>query len=100
MKFKNAMRYVFFEPIHIYLDAIFLGEGRRDQLHIDFGDLEDANCRGLTREEVAQLDLGKMDFKNFYADISQKTHVKDSAELNKRMITKIESLEREKKPNG
>jgi len=82
------------------LAQIIQQQGRKDQLHIDFGDPEDANCRGLTREEFAQLDLGKMDFKNFYADISQKTHVKDSAELNKRMITKIESLEREKKPNG
>lgn len=82
------------------LARIVQQQGRAEQLHILFGNPEQANCRGITREEFAQLDLGKMDFSDFYSDISQKARIEDKSKLDQRIKDKTTTWEQEKKANG
>lgn len=82
------------------LARIIQAQGRRDQLNISFGDPEDTNCRGLSREEFAQLNLSKIDFSDFYADISKKQRFEDTAKLNDRIHEKMSQWEKDKKPHG
>ncbi|HZW61157.1 MAG TPA: type-F conjugative transfer system mating-pair stabilization protein TraN [Candidatus Babeliales bacterium] len=82
------------------LARIVQAQGRRDQLGIGFGDPENVNCRGLSREEFAQLDLSKMDFSDFYAEITKKEHIEDPGKLNQRVSEKTSKWAEEKKPNG
>ncbi len=82
------------------LARIIQQQGRQGQLGISFGDPEDVNCRGITREEFAQLKFDKMDFSDFYADISQKTRIEDQGHLDQRMKEKMQAWEKEKKPHG
>jgi conjugal transfer mating pair stabilization protein TraN len=44
------------------LARILQEQGRRNQLHINFGDAKHPNCRGLTPEELQRLDLSHVDF--------------------------------------
>ena len=82
------------------LARIIQAQGRRDQLGVGFGDPENVNCRGLTREEFAQLDLSKIDFSDFYADITKKERIEDQGKLNQRVSEKMNKWKEEKKPHG
>lgn len=42
------------------LSAIVQLQGRKDQLHIPFGDAENPDCRGLTPEELERIDFSKL----------------------------------------
>ena len=76
------------------LARIIQVQGRRDQLKIGFGDPEHADCKGLTREQFASLDLGKMNFSDFYAEIAQKQRIEDSSEISQRIDDKVHSFEK------
>lgn len=67
------------------LARIIQEQGRHDQLHVDFGDAENADCRGLTIGEFSSLDLGRIDFSDFYADIAQKQRLEDPGNLTQRI---------------
>lgn len=79
------------------LARIIQVQGRRSQLNIGFGDPEHADCRGLTREEFVTLNLGKMDFSDFYADIAKKQKIEDGTQLSKRVNDKVHDMEQENK---
>lgn len=55
------------------LAKIVQEQGRGGQLQIDFGTAKSPNCQGITPEQLQSLDLSKIDFKDFYADIHAKT---------------------------
>jgi conjugal transfer mating pair stabilization protein TraN len=82
------------------LARIIQAQGRRDQLGIGFGDAENVNCRGLLREEFAQLDFNKIDFSDFYSDIAKKERIEDQGKLNQRVSEKMDKWAEEKKPHG
>lgn len=82
------------------LARIIQVQGRRDQLHIGFGDPEHPDCRGLTREEFARLDLGSMDFSDFYADIASKQRIENTDQLTGRIRQRAQEWEEGQTPNG
>lgn len=82
------------------LARIIQVQGRHGQLGIGFGDPENADCRGLTREQFASLDLGKMDFSDFYTEIAEKQRIEDSGKLSKRLDDKVHDWESVGKANG
>jgi hypothetical protein len=53
------------------LDKVIQVEGRK-QLGMNFGSGGNANCRGLTLEEIQRLDFSKMDFTEFIEDFKLK----------------------------
>lgn len=82
------------------LARIIQVQGRRDQLKIGFGDPEHADCKGLTREQFASLDLGKMDFSDFYADIAKRQRIEEGSKLSQRIDDKAHNLEQGRKANA
>lgn len=82
------------------LARIIQDQGRHGQLGINFGDPENANCRGLSREEFAKVDLSKINFSDFYTDISQKAKIENTDELNQRVGEKITVWEKDKTTHG
>jgi len=55
------------------LARIIEDQGRNGQLHIGFGSAKDPNCSGMTPDQLQSIDLSKIDFQDFYADIHAKT---------------------------
>jgi hypothetical protein len=53
------------------LDKVIQVEGRK-QLGLNFGSGGNANCRGLTLEEIQRLDFSQMDFTEFIEDFKLK----------------------------
>lgn len=54
------------------LAKIIQEQGRKGQLNIDFGSAKEPNCFGVTPDQLKSIDLGKIDFQDFYADINAK----------------------------
>ncbi|HEX4045770.1 MAG TPA: conjugal transfer protein TraN [Gammaproteobacteria bacterium] len=71
------------------LARIVQEQGRQDQLAIGFGDPEQPTCRGLTVDEFSKLDLSKMDFSDYYAEIAKKRKIENPAEANKRISDRV-----------
>ena len=55
------------------LARIIQEQGRNGQLHLNFGSAKVPNCSGLTPAQLQSIDLSKIDFQDFYADIHAKT---------------------------
>ncbi len=55
------------------LAKIIQEQGRKDQLQMGFGSAKHPNCMGITPDQLKSIDLGKIDFQEFYADIHAKT---------------------------
>ena len=81
------------------LARIIQDQGRNKQLHIGFGDKEHPDCRGITPEELQEIDFSKIDFSDFYSDIAQKEHVEDPAQVNQKMEDRIQQLVQGGKPH-
>jgi conjugal transfer mating pair stabilization protein TraN len=82
------------------LARIIQEQGRREQLHIAFGNYDHPDCRGITPDELSHLDLNKVDFTEIYADITKKEHVEDQDLLNQRMKDKMTTWSEGKTPHG
>lgn len=74
------------------LARIIQDQGRRGQLSVGFGNPEDTDCRGITREEFATLNFNAIDFSDFYSEIYKKEKIEDQEKLNNRIINKVKSL--------
>lgn len=64
-------------------------EAARKQLNIDWGDAEKPNCRGLTQEEIKQLDFTKLDLREAFElpkDIDHQEKIKNVEERLKQRI--------------
>ncbi|MHB1948315.1 MAG: type-F conjugative transfer system mating-pair stabilization protein TraN [Gammaproteobacteria bacterium] len=55
------------------LAKIIEEQGRAGQLQIDFGSAKSPNCQGITPDQLKLINLDKIDFQEFYADIHAKT---------------------------
>lgn len=51
------------------LGRILQEQGRKHQLHQGFGSAEYPDCSGLTPEQLQRIDLAKINFTDFYADL-------------------------------
>lgn len=67
------------------MSRIIQEQGRRDQLGISFGTPEHPDCRGLTDEEFTHLDLGKINFNDFYQDIYQSEQLESADTIDQRV---------------
>lgn len=82
------------------LARIIQENGRRDQLHVPFGNYDHPDCRGLTPDEFSKLDLSKINFSEVYADITKKAQIEDQTKLNDRVKAKMTEWAKEKTPHG
>ncbi|SRR5579883_178235 len=82
------------------LARIIQENGRRDQLHISFGNYDNPDCRGLTPDEFGKLDLQKINFSEVYADITKKAQIEDPTKLDERVKDKSQAWAKEKTPHG
>lgn len=56
-------------------------QGRSGQLGIGFGGATNPDCRGLTVEELQNIDFNAMDYSDFYDDLNSNTEVPDKNQL-------------------
>ncbi|WP_240959872.1 conjugal transfer protein TraN [Novosphingobium olei] len=66
-----------------------LQEQGRTQLGLGWGDARHPECRGFTVAEFQQLDLGKMDFREVYADFTEAVKLPDEVSASAAIQTKI-----------
>lgn len=52
------------------LSRIVQTDGRQKQLGISFGSAKHPNCRGLTAEELSQVDFADVDFSDYYTELN------------------------------
>jgi conjugal transfer mating pair stabilization protein TraN len=78
------------------LGKIIQEQGRKEQLHLNFGSAKEPNCRGITPEELQGMDLAKIDFREFADDLSKtiKTHDLDLIQERIRQQVQAEQKER------
>lgn len=79
------------------LARIVQEQGRRDQLHISFGDADDPDCRGIRIAELQGIKFDRIDFSDFYDDINGHVKLPDEAALTHRIQSDIRNS---LKPNG
>lgn len=46
-------------------------QGRERQLHINFGNAKEPNCRGISPEELQSINFADLDFKDFITDLQK-----------------------------
>ena len=67
------------------LARIVQNQGRRGQLGISMGDGEHPNCRGITPEELQQIDFSTLDMRDFYQDMRSNTQIPDESVIQNRI---------------
>lgn len=65
------------------LARIIQEQGRRDQLHISFGEGDDPNCRGITVPELQAINFDKINFSDFYSDLMDNQKIPDTEAMTK-----------------
>lgn len=60
-------------------------QGRYQQLGIRFGSAQSPNCRGITPDELSEIDFSKIDFSNFYSTLENNTNVPNSGDIQNRI---------------
>jgi len=61
------------------LSRIIQEQGRRDQLHIDFGSGDSPNCRGITVPELQSISFDRINFQDFYSDLMANQKIPNAA---------------------
>lgn len=59
------------------LARIIQEQGRRDQLHVNFGSGDSPNCRGITVPELQAINFDKINFSDFYSDLMDNQKIPD-----------------------
>lgn len=72
------------------LGRIIQQQGRGGQLKISFGSPEHPVCRGITPEELQQINFDRLDFSDFYEEVSKKEKIENSAVLAQRIKDNIQ----------
>lgn len=71
------------------LARIVQEQGRRDQLHISFGDASSPDCRGIKVAELQGINFGRIDFSDFYNDLNSNVSLPDTGALTERIQSDI-----------
>lgn len=92
------------EHIHSYCAfgsklARIVRQAGKAQRGFGFGSAEHPNCRGLTPEELQQIDFSKIDFKEVEQEIIDKMDKKDQRLVNQKIQQDIDQLYRKKQPH-
>ena len=66
-------------------------EQGRDQLHMNFGEPESPNCRGLTPEELTRIDFSRLNLSEAFSDLKAK--VQDPARVNQKLQQNLKELQ-------
>lgn len=75
------------------LARILQTQGRQRQLGRRFGSAEKPDCSGITPEQLQAIDLAKMDFKDFYADLKDSIQTPDRLQAIKDRIADFQRQE-------
>jgi conjugal transfer mating pair stabilization protein TraN len=82
------------------LARIIQESGRRNQLHVSFGNFDNPDCRGLTLTEFSQLKLNKINFNEVFSEISQTFKEEDHGNVNQRANVMAKTWAERKTPHG
>lgn len=63
------------------LAKIIQEQGRKGQLHIDFGSAKVPSCGGISPEQLQRIDLSKIDFRDFISDLNNKINNHDLKQI-------------------
>ena len=63
--------------------------GRSEQLGISFGSAKQANCRGISPQELQQIDFNRIDFSDVTADLNNNQHVPAAQTLTGQNVAKV-----------
>lgn len=80
--------------------ARVIHEQGRSQLGLGWGDPESPMCRGLTPNEIAQIDFSRMDFSFLYQDIAKRQKQKDLSHLKKTIQARMKLIQKGLKQPG
>lgn len=82
------------------LQKIIQEQGRTPQLGIGFGSAESPDCRGLTIEELSNLDFDKINFEEFYQGLMEKYKTPNIARDNARVTDAFKSIQEDFNTTG
>lgn len=88
-----AMRYVYC-VFPTKLAGILQIQGRFNQLHVSFGSAKKANCRGITTEELAQINFKQLDLSSLTEETLGRMQIPEGSYLQQSNQTHIEELAR------
>lgn len=71
------------------LARIIQEQGRRDQLGISFGSANSPNCRGLTVDELQDINFDKINFSDFYSDLENQKNLPNNEQTINEIKDKI-----------
>lgn len=82
------------------LAQIIQEQGRGWQLGINFGDAEHPNCRGITVDELQSILFDKVDFSNFYSDLTDGTTIPVDADIISRVKEQVAASMQQQSARG
>ncbi|EAU5656446.1 type-F conjugative transfer system mating-pair stabilization protein TraN [Salmonella enterica] len=71
------------------LAQIVQQQGRNGQLHISFGGAKHPDCRGITVDELQDIEFDRLDFTNFYEDLMNNQKIPDKGALTEKVKEQI-----------
>lgn len=80
--------------------ARVIHEQGRSQIGVGWGVPEEPMCRGLSPDEIAQIDFSRMDFSFLYQDIAKRQKKTDTSQLKKTIQSKMNQIRHGLKPIG
>ncbi|MBX9485945.1 type-F conjugative transfer system mating-pair stabilization protein TraN [Yersinia enterocolitica] len=82
------------------LAQIIQEQGRGWQLGINFGSAESPNCRGITVDELQRILFDKVDFSNFYSDLTDGTTIPVDADIISRVKAQVAASMQQQSTGG
>ena len=64
----------------------------RKQLGMSFGSADEPDCRGLTLQEIMNLDFERIDFSEFFTEITKQLKVPNIADINSRVSSSLSDV--------
>ncbi|MFA6302184.1 MAG: type-F conjugative transfer system mating-pair stabilization protein TraN [Legionella sp.] len=75
-------------------------QGRRDQLHIGFGEGQYSNCQGITPEQMQLIRFESINFSEFYNDIQNKLKKPDQGQTTSGITQRLDQFYNQGDING
>ncbi|BET65006.1 type-F conjugative transfer system mating-pair stabilization protein TraN [Yersinia pseudotuberculosis] len=82
------------------LAQIVQEQGRGWQLGVSFGSAESPNCRGITVDELQSILFDKVDFSNFYSDLTDGTTIPVDADIISRVKEQVAASMQQQSARG
>ncbi|CNI40157.1 type-F conjugative transfer system mating-pair stabilization protein TraN [Yersinia pekkanenii] len=82
------------------LAQIIQEQGRGWQLGVNFGSAESPNCRGITIDELQRILFDKVDFSNFYSDLTGGTTIPVDADIISRVKEQVAASMQQQSARG